>query len=995
MSHVQIDRDEIERFLDNVVADTGLFVYLFDGNKENSIWQRAAKTKQDLVEQQLRLSSEQKNTWFALGTAKTFMKKGLRARSNINHLKAVWHDIDVGKIGAYATRDEAYMALYHMVEADKVLPPTYVVDSGYGLHVYWCFDEALTPEEWMHHAAQTNKALQGDPLLCVDMTRIVDVSSILRMPGTANWKDKDNGKLVAILSEQDYCYEPEDFDDFYGRDGLAPYMPRERRMDLGNQMSWLGPPPFAGSRPQPLGTLSQFDLPYKADPASLLKACAQVRHFATNQSEQTYDMWFQLVGIAKGTTLGEKFAHIISKDYPTYDPDEVDNKYNEWRGGWPSCATVRAYSPNPSLCEGCPFETVQKQGPLHLARQLVETQTPDDADDTESETSASDDIQRLGYIKPPAPYTYTATATAVRHVDPDSGATYLKQCVQGRLLVQGLTRSEHSKVSSVKLRLQHSEQGDADTDCDVEVPLGVIVSSKQETLKMLGNAGINVISGHAGDVMSMIQATVDKYLKEQQGRQTRTYEQAGWKHKSDTDQHTSFVLPDRIILEDGSESEVLTNTDMSAQMGNHVKARGSVKTWAEVIQPFMCDTRYDILTFGLLLGFASPLMTFSSAKRAVVSFAGMSGAGKTTALVLCNTVFGKPSADVIKVQDTTKSRYKVISVYGNLAVAFDETTKASSEDMENLLFTVAGGSEGSALNRDQSFKTNHKTWELIVASSTNLSIVDTADQRLLGGQIARLWELKTYGSAMPESVGNRIVDMYGVLGANHGVAGPKFISHVIQNKDAITKRIAEVELQFKEAKYALANQRFVISAMATTYVAAEIINKLGILRIDMSWIIDRLDKRKPTQDQHDAITSEHRNNATILLMLDNMADVTAVLDGTRLVSRPVKGNETPSVVVEVGPDLPDAKVYIRRSKYKEYCRQNKIGGDSLLQDLVNRGLADPRDARKNFSAGVSSGRERYRAICFHVGRLDPTRYGDYIGAPEATKDNVVNIKRTR
>ena len=82
---------------------------------------------------------------------------------------------------------------------DTGLPkPSLIVDSGNGLHTYWHFGEDIEKKKWFTLAKEL-KALTEAKGLMLDPKRTADIASVLRVPGTLNFKDASNPKPVRIL----------------------------------------------------------------------------------------------------------------------------------------------------------------------------------------------------------------------------------------------------------------------------------------------------------------------------------------------------------------------------------------------------------------------------------------------------------------------------------------------------------------------------------------------------------------------------------------------------------------------------------------------------------------------------------------------------------------------------------------------------------------------------------------------------------------------------
>jgi putative DNA primase/helicase len=115
-----------------------------------------------------------------------------RKAENAVFASSFWLDLDCGEAKAqagkgYANVNAAHAALMGFCSSAALPIPTHQINSGGGLHVYWTFDRPLSRAQWVAYAGML-KALTHTFKLLADDSRTSDIASVLRVPGTLNYK---------------------------------------------------------------------------------------------------------------------------------------------------------------------------------------------------------------------------------------------------------------------------------------------------------------------------------------------------------------------------------------------------------------------------------------------------------------------------------------------------------------------------------------------------------------------------------------------------------------------------------------------------------------------------------------------------------------------------------------------------------------------------------------------------------------------------------------
>ena len=164
-------------------------------------------------------SDEGYNVFFGVSlTNKPFPENRRAGVKDINLQLGIWIDIDV-QGGTHI--GEKYPPSKEVAMSFLALKPSIVVSSGYGIHAYYLFSKALAiGEHNRNEATERNRKFieivrnnAGTYKESVDSVQ--DLSRILRMPGTFNYKVEDDKPPVCwIIQDNDMKYNIAELDEF-------------------------------------------------------------------------------------------------------------------------------------------------------------------------------------------------------------------------------------------------------------------------------------------------------------------------------------------------------------------------------------------------------------------------------------------------------------------------------------------------------------------------------------------------------------------------------------------------------------------------------------------------------------------------------------------------------------------------------------------------------------------------------------------------------------
>lgn len=172
-------------------------------------------TLHDLTRQCLKISNRGRDAYHGIafyGPEAYDTNKGrIRIRRTVDHATGASSfiaDVDVGADKSasgkgYATLEDALAASDQFCAKYNIPPPNLIVISGSGLHLYWTTGIYIRKDRWIKIAKRLKKLFLKHGFRA-DQTRTADLASVLRPPGTRNYKVPGPGQPVFLLKREEH-----------------------------------------------------------------------------------------------------------------------------------------------------------------------------------------------------------------------------------------------------------------------------------------------------------------------------------------------------------------------------------------------------------------------------------------------------------------------------------------------------------------------------------------------------------------------------------------------------------------------------------------------------------------------------------------------------------------------------------------------------------------------------------------------------------------------
>jgi len=815
-----------KQFYEKVLPSQG--VYCVAGIRNDRVLHQFAETLDGLMSTIQTFTEDSYNVFIALST----FNGHTRRAENAMFCKSLFVDLDVGESEKkYATKDEAIAALGAFV-TDTGLPPPTIVDSGGGYHAYWPLDRDVPISEWKIYAQKfkTYCVSQG---LKIDLAVTADAARILRCPDTLNYKT-DPPKATALLTGEIHEYDFDLFKEFLGVEETPSQILASIPKGLDEDMLKI--------------TEGNYEFVFAdiAIKSMQGEGCHQIRNILMNPNDIQEPLWRAGLSVAVRCTDGEEAIHKMSEDYAGYDPELTIKKANETlKLDSDTGKVIRAYSCNkfnelnPGGCEGCPVRG-QIMSPIRLGRQLKETKV-----DQTQPVRQDEDTEEVPYY---AEYLKKFASGGLRPFarGENGGIYYMPPAKTDK---EGKTHQDDPiLITQHDLYPFKRMYSAGDGEC-LMMRLHLPHDAHREFLLPMKRAG-------AQDKMNEIMLSAGVFFEPELGKLLMKYVikwgkylvnadsaeqmrmQMGW-----TEDLNGFVIGTAEATRSG-EMVKAAASPLVKGIAKLLHPEGSLEKWQTAANLLNTPT-LELQAFGLMCGFGSPLMRFTSTPGAALCYTGPSGCGKTGALYACVSIWGAPRE--LTLLDGSSTENGFIGRYlnlKNLPLGLDEVSNAKPEALSKIVHQTAQGKtkirmQGS-VNAERELEQNAS---LLLFMTSNKDITDLLQNLKASpdGEMARYVQFMInrpqFLTDNPE-YGEKIFDAFNF---HYGHAGPIFVQHLFKvGEDYIHSKVTYWKDRFTALFGKDIGYRFHENMVAATFAGGELAKEAGLIDLDLERIFNRV-----------------------------------------------------------------------------------------------------------------------------------------------------------
>jgi len=894
-----------EDFLRRTLGSEGYYCLFSFRTKDDRRIQKFYTSVGDMADAARDLDSKGYDAYFALAT---FEENNSRKVPNVKQLKSFFLDLDCGETKDYPSQDEALVALQGFCKTLS-LPKPKLVNSGRGIHAYWFLSEPVGLDDWLP-VAERLKKLCAEHGLLADPAVTADAARVLRVPTTHNYKTTPPSPVEFLADDHP---DDVDFDKFSALlgGGLIP-VPKKMIPSGSNAVMDA----LLGNRQNKFK-----DIIIKTINGT---GCDQLKTIWKDQETCSEPMWRAGLSIAKFCVDSESAAHNISKKHEGYTPEDTRDKMELIKGPY-KCTSFDEF--NPDVCPNCP-NWGKIKSPIVLGSSVMEATEEDNV----VEVPALDlpNAPTTTYVIPayPRPFfrgtnggVYMRTTNA--EGDPDEKVVY------------------HNDLYVVK-RIQDVEMGEAvvvrlhlpkDGVREFTIPL-TSVTSKEELRKQMSMNGVAV--SRMDELMAYMTTWVNELQATSIASEARR--QFGWTD----DSYTSFVVGNQEIFADS----IKANPPSTPTVGlfHAFEPKGTLQEWIDMANFYDRDG-FELHQYMVASAFGSPLMALSPiACSGFHVHSKESGLGKTTAMYVGASVWGKPEELVLDKNDTQNSRMLRGEVYHNLPLYIDEMTNAKGDDLSDMVYQLSGGKQrnrmtGGGANTERA---RGKPWSLLAVTTGNTSIIEKISMYKNGPKAEAQRMLETKAVKLFKEAGTKsITDAHAQNAVSiYGHAGTVYIQYVMSNLEEVKKLRDSVQAKIDEAAGLTAENRFWSAGAANNLTGVLVAKKIGLVNYDTNKLFKYIIKLLRENMNAVADMSSSAGDTLNDYIHEHWGSILKIKSTDDL--RKNQGNGMDDLVIpELDPKVrligryeTDLKhAYLLPKPLKKWCGQQQINYGSFMQEL--------------------------------------------------------------
>jgi Domain of unknown function (DUF927) len=947
--------------------------------------------------------------WNFYHACATYSEPTNRKGANVAFVKSLWVDLDVGANKPYATKQEA-VAAYFAFSTTLGLPTPWVVSSGFGIHIYHPFEKPVTPDRWDKLAASYAACMDHFGVKH-DTSRTQDKASILRTPGTFNYKRGNAGAVpVKVLKEgveQTARSIWDTLDAYIKANGLIPVAPVTGKIKASNDL--IGAPkdypPSEGER--------------------VAKRCAALNEVESTGGDVSYDIWWRALGVAKHTTKPDEVAAHWTRHRAETGHDKSDSAATmaAWNAGPTTCAE---FSKHCGQCSTCPHF-----GKITSPIQLGSTDELPVKTITLHKQLVADDGDEGGTFTvtvPQLPGTWGFKTEWVVTNRCRGTHTGLNEAGQMTRVVKSEAEDGESNFKHVPFCDRYWQVTrrirDIDGKWKLEItyetypgkpPQSFLFDSASVLVpdsirKEFSAREIHIYGGKTSIDKASNLLMFDQELLRGYQQEAVTYPTMGWvtQNNSPTGVLTGdFVIGDMLYSKGKQPTQVLLSESVPDVLREGFRTSGSTAEWVRLVNHIYNRPKAQPYQFIIAAMFASPLVKLVPGggewHGVPIGIGGDSAAAKTTTALVAASIYTngqalKFNADP-KNGDTLNALAIKVGALRNIPVIMDELTNSDPDRVSSILFMMANGQPKDRATQTAQLVNNPYRWDMtsLVTSNDNLhDVLENAHSKdAQNAAKLRLFQINLRKSDLSEvfpDINKTLVEET-LLGNQYGMVGRDWLQFIVNNQVKIQNLLSAARATYNNHMED-SSTRFYRDLILVTYIAAKLAKQRGFIQWDVEAMREWAEANLLNLRLGINTGSWENDISDFIASLNGRTIVTKIFRegrGRRISVEQSMAPISPNVIPVARRAIDDSRFFVVESYLREWCKARKLLFKQMVEEMVARGYLKHKNgtvATPRINIGNGTDVSRSRATCLEFEYAAVSGY-----EPEQVHtDNVIELR---
>ena len=741
--------------------------------------------------------------------------KADRTYPNLVACKNLYLDVDVKEDG-YKTIDDMRTAVKGFLVWSNLPPPTVIVGSGSGgWHIYWTLNVAFDRAEFINMAGRLITAAVEYGLI-FDRQCTRDATRLLRVAGTWNFKYATDDTPATPVT-LDYC----------GKDHIDIDLMKDRlsrwKATLTQGVTASATVVSAGVDAHGLPLDENADLtggmkkeyaPVSIDEAA--KFCPFIRNTldAGGANLVGDPQWHTVVALACHTDNPRETAHRLCNKSPHYTEEGTDDKLAVAQQARASRETI-----GPPKCSTIAIEREECKTCPHLA--LLTTPLS------------------VGFKQPngrPYQHAFVNTgATAIElpwpyYQDPVSMLVFKSQSDTGKPNEGNGLVFEYPLLPGAMLEagapfqfVFNTMQGEKEVTKRFD---STIVADSTMFAKAFASVGLPITTKP-----ELPRQFMASYIQQLQAKSETlvTVPAFGWSQDKNGDM--GFAFAGEFVSPAG-----VAKCARPQEGTENYRVMGNEQVWIDLMKLIVTPDRPDLACM-VAASFAAPLVSLTGESGLLMGVTSpASGIGKSTALLGGQSVWSSPVVGGLS--DTVVYTFAKCATLRHLPVFYDEIKgEPQLKAMTQIAFQLTRGQEKGRSDRSGKMRKVNE-FKTLCGYAANGSIVAGVREEDKGTDASWLRMFEMQGVRLKNETPNfasNVSHLLNGLVLNHGGVGRRYATYLGQNYQGIYTSLAQAKTQFGQLLGADPKvERFWIAAIASTMLAANIANSLGVVQFPLT-----------------------------------------------------------------------------------------------------------------------------------------------------------------